>query len=164
MGGATVFVTSMDEWYKAAYYDTGAMSYFDYPAGSDTQTGCTAPGATANTANCNNAVADLTDVGSYTGAASPNGTFDQGGNVTEWNEENFFGSFRGLRGGSFNFSPIILAASYEFPFGDPSLEDERFGFRVASPEPVLPVPSLSPFGMALLSSLLGLASWRRLRA
>ncbi|MBW2422485.1 MAG: SUMF1/EgtB/PvdO family nonheme iron enzyme [Deltaproteobacteria bacterium] len=38
--GAEVFVTSQDEWYKAAYYDTGAMIYFDYPAGTDTPAAC----------------------------------------------------------------------------------------------------------------------------
>jgi len=32
--GATVALTSEDEWYKAAYYDTNSMSYFDYPASS----------------------------------------------------------------------------------------------------------------------------------
>ena len=60
---AGFFVTSEDEWYKAAYYHAGAMRYFDYPAGSDTQTTCASPGATANTANCFifNAVHDVTD-------------------------------------------------------------------------------------------------------
>jgi len=50
--GAQVFVPSEDEWYKAAYYDTGSMLYFDFPAGSDTQMTCTVPGTAANTANC----------------------------------------------------------------------------------------------------------------
>jgi len=27
------FLPSMDEWYKAAYYDPSAVSYFDYPYG-----------------------------------------------------------------------------------------------------------------------------------
>ena len=84
--GAKVFLTSEHEWYKAAYYDTGAVIYFDYPALSDTQTTCAVPGATANTANCDSAVGDLTDAGDYTSSPSPNGTFDQGGNVWEWNE------------------------------------------------------------------------------
>ena len=46
-------------------------------------------------------VGDLTDAGSYTGSASPVGTFDQGGNVFEWNEAIISGSSRGVRGGSF---------------------------------------------------------------
>jgi formylglycine-generating enzyme required for sulfatase activity len=107
--GARAFLTSEDEWYKAAYY-AGSDNYFDYPAGSDTETTCATPGATANTANCNSAVGDLTDAGSYTGSASPSGTFDQGGNVWEWNEA-LAGSSRGLRGGSFYGGPFDLAAS-----------------------------------------------------
>lgn len=39
-----------------------------------------------------------THVGAYTGSASPYGTFDQGGNVYEWNEQ-IVGSSRGRRGG-----------------------------------------------------------------
>ena len=35
--GATLFVPSEDEWYKAAYYDALTTSFFDNPAGSDTQ-------------------------------------------------------------------------------------------------------------------------------
>jgi len=36
--GATIFLPSEDEWYKAAYYGALSASYFDYPAGSDTPT------------------------------------------------------------------------------------------------------------------------------
>ncbi len=39
-----------------------------------------------------------TETGAYTGSASPNGTFDQGGNVWEWNEEIVSFSNRGIRG------------------------------------------------------------------
>jgi len=132
--GATIFLTSEDEWYKAAYYDAVSTSYFDYPAGTDTQTVCAATGATPNTANCWwwTDEYDLTDVGSYTGSASPNGTFDQGGNVFEWNEA-IIGSYRGVRGGAFEHSPVSLAASYR-----PQVNIRRrlVGFRVASiPEP-----------------------------
>jgi len=83
--GASIFLTSEDEWYKAAYYDSNLGTYFDFPAGTDAQTVCAAPGATPNTANCGRAVGDLTDVGSYTGSASPSGTFDQGGNACRTN-------------------------------------------------------------------------------
>jgi len=144
--GAEVFVPSEDEWHKAAYYDAVLTSYFDYPAGSDTQTGCTAAGVTANTANCLGVVSDLTDVGSYMGAASPSGTFDQGGNVWEWNETILLGSLRGLRGGSFDFDSLNLAASEHDVF-DPTFEASRLGFRVASPVPASPVPFLSPIAI-----------------
>ena len=126
--GATVFLTSEDEWYKAAYYD--GASYFDYPAGTDTQSTCALPGATANRANCWPGLLDLADVGSYTGSVSPNGTFDQGGNVSEWNEA-IIGSDRGLRGGGFGDTAGYLAAGYRIPT-DPSSENEDIGFRVSS--------------------------------
>jgi len=162
--GAEVFVTSEDEWYKAAYYDAVSVSYFDYPAGSDTPTTCTVPGATANTANCSGD--DLTDVGSYTGSASPSGTFDQGGNVLEWNEaREFDDTARASRGGSFDGVSASLAASTKFA-GFPTQESFYLGFRVGSPVPNS-VPSLSPLGMALLGGLVlaiavgGLALQRR---
>jgi formylglycine-generating enzyme required for sulfatase activity len=162
--GATVFVSSEDEWYKAAYYDPGTMIYFDFPAGSVTQTTCAVPGVTANTANCDNVVSDLTDVGSYTGAASPGSTFDQGGNVWEWSDTIISGTDRGLRGGGFDSSPLDVAAPLPST-GPPAGELNSVGFRVASLVPAPPtVPSLSPLGIALVGSLLGLAGLRRLRS
>jgi hypothetical protein len=44
--GATLFLPSENEWYKAAYYDPSTASYFDYPAGSDIAITCSAPEAT----------------------------------------------------------------------------------------------------------------------
>ena len=84
--GASIFLTSENEWYKAAYHSPGGV-YFDYPAGTDTTTVCATPTATANRANCNFAVGAATAVGAYTGSASPYGTYDQGGNFWEWNEQ-----------------------------------------------------------------------------
>jgi formylglycine-generating enzyme required for sulfatase activity len=100
--GAKAFVPSGDEWYKAAYYETGPKTYFDFPAGTDTATACATPGSMPNTANCG-PVGDLTTAGSYTGAASPNGTIDQGGNVFDWVSDIYFtGTARFTRGGRFS--------------------------------------------------------------
>ncbi|MDP6981347.1 MAG: SUMF1/EgtB/PvdO family nonheme iron enzyme [Myxococcota bacterium] len=151
--GANIFLPSEDEWYKAAYYDAVTTSYFDYPAGSNTQTTCAVPGATANTANCDWVVGDVTDVASYTGSASPNGTFDQGGNVWEWNEAIISGSERGLRGESWLSNPISLAASYRDD-RFPSVEGSSMGFRVAS----IPEPGT---GLLLMMGMLGLAIRQR---
>ncbi len=154
---ATFFLPSESEWYKAAYYDVASASYFDSPAGTDMPIACTTPGPTANTANCDDAVLDLTDVGSYTGSASPNGTFDQGGNVWEWNEaiyESSIGSTRRIRGGAFNSYPSTPRASS----GAVSLPAEEYdiaGFRIAS---LVPEPTTA---LLMAASMLGLAAHRR---
>ena len=154
--GATVFLPTEDEWYKAAYYDAASMSYLDYPAGSDTPPTCALPGAMANTANCDYAVGDLTEVGSYTGSPSPYGTFDQGGNVWEWNETIVSGSYRGLRGGSYINSSGNLAASIR-SYSTLSYEVDHIGFRVA----MIPEPSTA---LLLAAGLAGLAAEQRRRS
>ena len=134
-GTATIFLTNEDEWYKAAYYDALSTSYFDYPAGSDTPTTCAFSGPTPNTASCAGYEIDRAAVGSYTGSASPYGTFDQGGNVFEWNEATSSGSDRGLRGGHSDGVVGHLASSNRY-FGTATNEVYTIGFRVASiPEP-----------------------------
>jgi formylglycine-generating enzyme required for sulfatase activity len=153
---ARVFVPSEDEWYKAAYYDPSETIYFDYPIGTDTPTLCSTPGATANTANCF-VNSDVTAVGSYTGSASPSGTFDQGGNVWEWNEAVILEPQRGLRGASFLQSHEALAASNRAGNLATITSDYSTGFRVAR----LPEPASAFSQLAALFSLLGL---RRLRA
>ena len=160
--GATTFLTSENEWYKAAYYDPGTASYFDYPAGFDEQTSCVTPGPIliVNTANCNNAVGDLTTKGSYAGSEN-HGTFDQGGNVWEWNEAIFSGSFpaRGYRGGAYFNHATYLAASFQGNDVYPEEEADSIGFRVVK----LPEPSARLLQMVGTLGLLGLAGWRRAR-
>ena len=139
--GASIFLTSEDEWYKAAYYDPLSAKYFASTASSDVWTICAVPGATPNTANCDQVVGDVgdvTDVGSYTASESPNGTFDQGGNVSEWNEAILptFPSTRGHRGGGYLFNFAALLAQSRPTTGLPSTQSGHIGFRVASvPEP-----------------------------
>jgi formylglycine-generating enzyme required for sulfatase activity len=136
--GATFFLPSENEWYKAAYYDPGG-GYFEYPAGTEAETACVAPASDAgNSANCDAAVGAPTDVGSYGLSVGPYGTFDQGGNAGEWNEQisPFNPDQRGFRGGTWAVEPITLAASLA---GDlmPATESDGIGFRVARlvPEP-----------------------------
>ncbi len=153
---ATFFLPSEDEWYKAAYYDAVSTSYFDYPAGTDTPTVCTVPGAMPNTANCYEVVDDLTDVGSYMGSASPSGTFDQGGNLWEWNEAILFGRYRGLRGGS-SFDGSNNFAAWNRNYNYPTDEISDIGFRVA----MIPEPATV---LLFAGGLAGLALRRRLSA
>ncbi len=76
----------------------------------------------------------LTDVGAYALSASPYGTFDQGGNVREWNESllsTFDGALRGFRGGGWQ---DIYFDNGAFSRGaDPATTQfNDLGFRVAT--------------------------------
>ena len=154
---ATIVLTSEDEWYKAAYYDGATRTYFAYPSGSDTPTVCATPGPTSNTANCDHAVvSDPLNVGSYTGSPSPYGTFDEGGNVGEWNENAVTGgTLGGVRGGDYS-SPTGYLASSRRGFDNATAELPNYGFRVV----MVPEPGTGPL---VVAALLALAGWRRPR-
>ncbi len=111
--GATFFIPTEDEWYKAAYHDKTAglaASYSIIRPGRTRYretiiTETTNPGNNANYYINNYAIGSpyyRTVVGEFELSGSPYGTFDQGGNVWEWNETNVISSSRGLRGGSFD--------------------------------------------------------------
>jgi formylglycine-generating enzyme required for sulfatase activity len=156
--GATIVLPDENEWYKAAYYSPSGV-YFDYPAGSDTQTACVPPTATPNSANCGRpGGAVATDVGAYTGSASPYGTFDQGANAWEWNETIAPGGFRGGRGGCYDCGGGLDAASLSY--NDPSTTYADTGFRVA----MVPEPDAGLSGLLAETGLLGLAASRRRRS
>ena len=149
--GATVYLPSEDEWYKAAYYDPtpgagGGDNYWLYASQSDTAPTVAVASATgditnpgANVANHGNGQeGNVTTVGSAGALAeSYFGTADQGGNVLEWNDAVISGSSRGLRGGSYSSDGDDLRASPSISsYGGPSGESYHIGFRVASvPEP-----------------------------
>jgi sulfatase modifying factor 1 len=141
------WIPSEDEWYKAAYYKGGGTNtgYWVYPTQSDVAPGNTIGGAT-NQANYNNGVYSvtqsssysssqnyLTDAGAFSNSASAYGTFDQGGNVYEWNDTVISGSLRVFRGGSWNDpNREIDLQSTAINNADPTNEISSIGFRVAS--------------------------------
>ncbi len=148
--GSTYYIPSENEWYKAAYYKGGGTSagYWLYPTKSNTAPGQDmADPLPGNNANYYTApYAYPIDAGKYTtlvgefqNSAGPYGTFDQGGNVWEWNETAYSSSSRGVRGGcwydySGRISDILAASARSSP--DPVYESLTIGFRVASvPEP-----------------------------
>jgi formylglycine-generating enzyme required for sulfatase activity len=160
--GATFFIPSEDEWYKAAYYQPAAQggdadNYWLYPTASNAAPTIATANAVGDISNPGTNVANynsgadwngldgnVTTVGSAgPGSASFYGTFDQGGNVWEWNDTvtNIFGPDRGLRGGDmFSFS-FLFAASNRNAIA-PSAQSYDIGFRVAS----IPEPSASILG------------------
>jgi PEP-CTERM putative exosortase interaction domain len=152
--GAAIFVTSEDEWYKAAYYDARSTSYFDYPTGSNFPTECSAPTAGPDHGNCHNAFSGPTVVGSYTGSASPYGTFDQGGNVSEWNEM-LVDTSRVFRGGAFDGVTSSSFNASQRSAVSPNASSDTRGFRLA----MVPEPST---GLLVIAGLLGLAGRRRM--
>jgi sulfatase modifying factor 1 len=141
--GAQIYIPTENEWYKAVYYNGGTSTYSLHANGQNS--------ITTDDANYDFNVGFTTDVGYYTGDASFYGTFDQGGNVWEWNDAVIFGSSRGLRGGSWYDYAADLASSGRGS-GDPSSEGHfGIGFRLASvPEPSSLVLTMLASGVVLL--------------
>jgi len=150
-------VPGEDEWYKAAYYDPNTTTYSQYPVDSPPVSEAPAGGTDSanykeggNYAN-GDAWLPLTDVGAYTTATSHYGTFDQGGNAVEWNDGDFGGGKRGLRGGSWIDPVLGMDAGYRSGAASGSgIECGQIGFRME----LIPEPSsivLMVFGAAALA-------------
>ena len=131
------FIPSEDEWYKAAYYDPhkpGGAGYWKYPTRSDT-----APSRDLNGVNSANYYDHgflddkkyLTVVGSFAKSPSPYGTFDQAGNLFEWNESLVPPFLRGVRGGSFASSDRGLNVRPVHHSISSRTEENYIGFRIA---------------------------------
>jgi formylglycine-generating enzyme len=185
--GATWFIPSENEWYKAAYHQPSAQggdtdNYWAYPFKSNsTPYSDQPPGATpdntrvgnfyendgiANGYNDGYAVTGstssptgnvLTDGGAYTLASTFYGTFDQAGNIFEWNEAIISTTNRGIRGGENGLTSSATLASARFS-ANPEVDQVGYiGFRVAS----VPEPSTLALGMFGASGVYFLARKRR---
>ena len=196
--GAAFRLPTENEWYKAAYYSPnyvspydspnfggeaapGTPGYYDFATKSDTAPG-NVVGSAANQANyftgagysvTQSSTFDgnqnyLTDVGAFSGSGSFYGTFDQSGNVSQWNDlDGTAGSSRGVRGGYWdNSAPVSLSSSFGLSIA-PSFENFNIGFRLASPV-ASAVPEIDPNSLgsvlALVLGSLGLLERRRLKA
>jgi len=157
-------IPTVNEWYKAAYYKGGGTNagYWLYPTQSNT-----APSNVLSATGTNNAnyykpgytdpTNYLTPVGAFAASPSAYGTFDQGGDVWQWDETNYSGSFRGLRGGSFYINVSSLQSGFD-SIDTPTYEYYNIGFRVSQvPEP----GSLGIFAFALTGFLARRRSVRR---
>ena len=180
--GATFYVPTEDQWYKAAYYKGGSTNagYWDYATQSDLaptavtaapapptdETGIGSAGSTGNFANFDRAViwngriGNVTTVGTN-GGPSAYGAFDLAGNILEWNDLDGLaasGELRGLLGGAWGdpASSVLWP-----PPSSPSIDNDSLGFRLASPVAV-PEPSTWVMGLAGLACG-GWEMWRRRR-
>jgi sulfatase modifying factor 1 len=152
-----------DEWYKAAYYKGGgtAAGYWDYATQSDTLPDNNPPELdTGNSANYSFIDLDpntdqyavgppyyMTDVGAYGLSESAYGTYDQNGNVDEWNEGQPEAPYRGKRGAGWNYDQYRLPAFERYAGTDADFVGSGTGFRIG----VVPEPAtFLPVGLGLL--------------
>ncbi len=162
---ATWVIPSEDEWYKSAYHQNDGVTgnYYDYPTRSDSSPAsesCPGSDNSTNYAGAGWAVGPpyyRNTVGCYVDSASPYGTFDQGGNVYEWNEAVPFGLTRGIRGGAFSGNFVIDQYAAYRNRVHPTFAGYATGFRVANVSEQAQVPAVSEWGMAAMA-LLGLTA------
>jgi formylglycine-generating enzyme required for sulfatase activity len=146
--GATWFLPTENEWYKAAYYDGTAAQYRDYPTNTDTEPNNNLPlDDTGNSANFYQAGSmttgdpdyPYTPAGAYDASDSAYGTLDQGGSVWEWTETIISAISRVRRGGAFDQEAETLSAAHRGST-NPSFEIAQTGFRLATIPTAAPVP------------------------
>ena len=138
--GATYFIPSENEWYKAAYYNPTKGTYWAYPTQSNAAPSNVLSATGTNNANYfNGGDTDptnlLTPVGAFAASPGPYGTYNMGGDVFQWNEAVIGGRSRGLRGGEWFEGASLLASSQRVSGYFPDNDSDYFGFRVAATDP-----------------------------
>ena len=169
---ANYVLPSMDEWYKAAYYNPTTSSYFDYATGSNSAPVAVASGDGTGLNGNNEAVYDgqtgPADV-NLAGGLSPYGIMGLGGNVFEWEEtssdlnNSSVSSHRGIRGGNWDDSSFSLSSSSRNG-SNPAGGNGLVGFRVASlSSSAAAVPEPGSFAVLTLLGITGAAYRKRKR-
>ena len=160
--GATDFLPSRDEWYKAGFYDGNTVAYKTWPTNSNAQpTNTVSNLSLANVANYG-ATATPTlspiSVGSYINTTSTYGAFDMFGNATEYTDTAGTGADVGrpqMFSGSWA-TTVASAGSWNATaagiFRSSTTATGQVGFRVAAvPEPA--TIALASVGIASLAGL-----------
>lgn len=154
--GARYYIPTEDEWFKAAYYDPslngGTGGYWLYPTRTNSTPG-NVVGSALNQANYYTADAApygilsvtqtsaysttqnyLTPGGAFTNSSSAYGTFDQAGNLYEFNDA-VIGSSRCVRGGTWwanNSGATLQLSKNGRSQAVPTAENSVYGFRLAA--------------------------------
>ena len=170
--GATFYIPTEDQWYKAAYYkgsgtNAGYWQYATQVTGTvptAVTSGSTGIGTAAGAGNFanyasgavwNGQTGNVTTVGTN-GGPSTYGAFDMAGNVSEWNDlTGVGGSSGGVRGGNYSVGTAGVASSQRGTF-TPSFDSVSAGFRLAA------VPEPASLGLAATGGLAALG-WTMLR-
>ncbi|MGO9109131.1 MAG: SUMF1/EgtB/PvdO family nonheme iron enzyme [Thermoguttaceae bacterium] len=147
--GATYWIPTENEWYKAAYYKGGGTDagYWTYTTKSNTAPSSTLSAIGTNNANFNDSGLQspnnwiLTPVGYYAGSPGPYGTYDQGGDLYDFTSTPVMQSSdctgEGLyvyvmRGGSFHKSSAVELDSDYRTGADPAKYGHGRTFRLAT--------------------------------
>jgi sulfatase modifying factor 1 len=174
------FIPTESEWYKAAYYKGGGTNagYWAYATQSNVAPGniigsgsnrgnILTGGIITGTFSVTQSASFLpvttqnylTDVGAFTSSPSAYGTFDQTGNVAEWNDLTATsGTERGVLGGTWRQSSSYASATGRMTLGPSVIISGTFptGFRlVAVPEPAACIMALAGLACG------GYSMWRR---
>jgi len=158
---ATYVLPSMDEWYKAAFYNPLTSLYGNYATANGLEPTKVASGTVANTAvyGGQSGPADIT----LAGGLSAFGIMGLSGNVWEWDEtesdlnNNSGSSSRGRRGGQWAESFSGSLKSSRRLGNTPPFAGSNVGFRVASlssSAAAVPEPA-----SCMVWSVMGLAGW-----
>jgi formylglycine-generating enzyme len=162
---ATWVLPNSSEWYKSAYY-AGGITYYQYATQSDSTPSNALSSTGTNNANFIGGVVApptfgytdytnyVTQVGAFAASPSHYGTYDQTGDVSQWNETANGTIERGLRGGSYDVG-ATLAVSTVYEDTSPAGRFRDVGFRVAN------VPEPGPFALLVAGAPLLLLRIRR---
>lgn len=168
--GAKFYLPNDDQWFKAAYYKGGGTNagYWTFATQSniipvsELPPGRNEPPGSANyrTTQLVDPVHHTTEVGAYVSSPGTYGTFDQAGNVSEWDEQICIGyTNRAFRGGAWsngggNLYPVTSVGGLT-----PDSIRSSIGFRIAG------VPEPCSLVMLFVGAISLLAyAWRRRRA
>jgi hypothetical protein len=108
--GTIYVLPTMDEWYRAAYYNTTHTGYTLFSSGLNTPPDIDNPVTGYNYGTNNSENPWDVDMG----ATEQNGTYNMMGNVWEWCEDNIAPGNRRIMGGSFNKTVTYLTENLSY--------------------------------------------------